>query len=326
MGTAEGCMVWDIWHSSVPPLDASSETPYSERDEEFSNTIAEPVPGAAGGSLAEGICYPAGLGAGESAAETARAGLGETSPLSAERSEGSERDFERPEDPASGVQDMDSLSGLSMPDDDDEAPDGDVATHLAPLAADSLEDLLRSDSRDRRSSEGPHGEALGRTAETEEAADVLMAERTEEGVASLEAAADNGEGMQLSDSSRSGQRLGGEEAAESDSGSLEEEREDAGLRLPASEYATGKDAESYDSPLPAALEGAAEMDGKDEDMPRSISDRRAELQAEELSTSVSAAADVADIWSEEDMLPLSAAAGMGGIDDEEVEDDSFVNF
>ena len=32
-------------HSSVPPLVASSETPYSDRDEEFSNTIAEPVPG-----------------------------------------------------------------------------------------------------------------------------------------------------------------------------------------------------------------------------------------------------------------------------------------
>ena len=32
-------------HSSVPPLDASSETPYAERDEESSNTIAEPVPG-----------------------------------------------------------------------------------------------------------------------------------------------------------------------------------------------------------------------------------------------------------------------------------------
>ena len=213
-----------------------------------------------------------------------------------------------------------------MSDDDDEAPDGIEATHLAPLAADSLEDLLRSDSRDRRSSEGPHAETLGRTAEAEEVADVLLAERTEEGIASLEAAAGDGEGMQLSDSSRSGQRLGGEEAAESDSGSLEEEREDAGLRLPASEYAAGKNAESYDSPLPAALEGAAEMDGMDEGMPRSISDRRAELEAEELSTSMSAAADVADIWSEEDTLPLSAAAGMGDIDDEEVEDDSFVNF
>ena len=222
---------------------------------------------------------------------------------------------------------MDSLSGLSMPDDDDEAPDGVEATHLAPLAADSLEDLLRSDSRDRRSSEGPHGETLGRTAEAEEVADVPLADRTEEGIALLEeAAVGDEEGMQLSDSFRSGQRLGGEEAAESDSGSLEQEREDAGLRLPASEYAAGKDAESYDSPLPAALEGAAEMDGMDEDMPRSISDRRAELEAEELSTSMSAAADVADIWSEEDTLPLSAAAGMGDIDDEEVEDDSFVNF
>ena len=214
-----------------------------------------------------------------------------------------------------------------MPDDDDEAPDGVEATHLGPLAADSLEDLLRSDSRDRRSSEGPHGEMLGRTAEAEEVADVLLADRTEEGIASLEAAADDGEGMQLSDSSRSGQRLGGEEAADLDSGSLEQERQDAGLHLPASEYAAGVNAEDHDVLLPAELKRAAEIDGMDDDgTPRSASDRRAELEAEELSLPLSAVADAADIWSEEDTLSLSAAAGMGDMDDEEAEDNSFVNF
>ena len=270
----------------------------------------------------------AGLGAGESAAETARAGLDETSSLSAERHEGTERDFERPEDPANGVQVLDSLSGLSMPDDDDEAPDGVEATHLAPLAADSLEDLLRSDTRDRRSSEGPHGETLGRTAEAEEVADVLLTDRTEEGVASLEEAASSNEaGMELSDSFRSGQRLGGEEAAESDDGSLAQEREDAGLSLPASEYAAGLDAEGDDVLLPAILDKAADIDGRDDDdTPQSASDRRAEREAEERSLPLSAAADAADIWSEENTHPLSAATGMGDMDDEDAEDDSFVNF
>ena len=221
---------------------------------------------------------------------------------------------------------MDSLSGLSMPDDDDEAPDGVEVTHLAPLAADSLEDLLRSDSRDRRSSEGPHGETLGRTAEAEEVADVLLADRTEDGVASLEAAGGDEEGMQLSDSFRSGQRLGGEEAAESDGGDSVQERQDAGLHLPASEYAAGVDAEDDDSPMPATLESAAEIDDMDDYTPQSASDRRAELEAEERSLPLSSAADAADIWSEEDTHPLSGAAGAGDIDDEEAEDDSFVNF
>ena len=32
-------------HSSMPPLDASLDSPYAGRDEDVSNTIAEPVPG-----------------------------------------------------------------------------------------------------------------------------------------------------------------------------------------------------------------------------------------------------------------------------------------
>ena len=273
--------------------------------------------------LTEGTCSSAGLGAGESVAETSRAGLVETSPPSAEGGEGRGTDFESPEDPAHrNAQFRDSLQGLRMPDDDDEAPDDLEATHLGPLAADSLEDLLRSDSRDRRSSEGPHGETLGRTAETAEAG-LLSADGREEGIASLEAAADAGEAMQLSESFRSGQRLGDEAAAESDSGSLRQEREDAGLQLPASEYAAGVEAEIDDVLLSATLEGTAEMDEKDDYTPRAASDHRAELEEEELSLPLSAAADADDIWSEEDMLPVSAIAGTGDMDDGEAEEDSF---
>ena len=249
-------------------------------------------------------------------AEAARAGLDETGPPSARSSEGSERDIDSPGDPAGlDISVRDSLPGLSMPDNEDEVPDGPEAADLAHRAADSLEDVLRSDSRDRRSSEGPHGEALGHTAETEEAAELQLADEGEGGVASLSAAADDGEAMQLSESSRSGPRLGGEAAAESDSSSPKQEREDASLHLPASEHAAGVDAETNDAPLPAALEGAAEMDGEDNYMPRSASDSRAELEEEELSLPLLAAADTIDMQDEEELLPVY---------DNDAEGDSFV--